>query len=113
MDKTKQNELVRWLKQQSAPARRWLRLSMILGVVSGLLIIAQAWLLAILLQAFIMDGLSRDTHTTTFLILISIFILRAVVMAIRERVGYRCGMAVRQQIRKIVLDRLEALGPVW
>ncbi len=34
-------------------------------------------------------------------------------MAIRERVGYRCGMAVRQQIRKIVLDRLEALGPVW
>ena len=43
MDKTKQNELVRWLKQQSAPARRWLRLSMILGVVSGLLIIAQAW----------------------------------------------------------------------
>ncbi len=113
MDKTKQNELVRWLKQQSAPARRWLRLSMILGVVSGLLIIAQAWLLAILLQAFIMDGLSRDTHTTTFLILISIFILRAIVMAIRERVGYRCGMAVRQQIRKIVLDRLEALGPVW
>ncbi|WP_220683198.1 hypothetical protein, partial [Pseudomonas aeruginosa] len=59
MDKTKQNELVRWLKQQSAPARRWLRLSMILGVVSGLLIIAQAWLLAILLQAFIMDSRSH------------------------------------------------------
>lgn len=113
MDKTKQSELVRWLKQQSAPARRWLRLSMILGVVSGLLIIAQAWLLAVLLQAFIMDSLSRDTHIPTFLTLIGIFILRAVVMAIRERVGYRCGMAVRQQIRKIVLDRLEELGPVW
>lgn len=113
MDKTKQNELVRWLKQQSAPARRWLRLSMILGVVSGLLIIAQAWLLAILLQAFIMDSLSRDTHIPTFLTLIAIFLLRAIVMAIRERVGYRCGMAVRQQIRKVVLDRLEDLGPVW
>ena len=30
----------------SAPARRWLRLSMILGVVSGLLIIAQAWFIS-------------------------------------------------------------------
>lgn len=113
MDKTKQNELVRWLKQQSAPARRWLRLSLYLGVISGLLIIAQAWILATLLQAFIMDNLNRDTQITAFLILIGVFILRAIVMAIRERVGYRCGMAVRQQIRHVVLNKLETLGPVW
>lgn len=32
---------------------------------------------------------------------------------LRERVGFICGMRVRQQIRKVVLDRLEQLGPSW
>ncbi|ERT12924.1 hypothetical protein O185_11595 [Photorhabdus temperata J3] len=61
MDKTRQYELVRWLKQQSAPARRWLRLSMLFGLISGLLIITQAWLLASILQALIMDNIPRGT----------------------------------------------------
>ncbi|MDC9588968.1 cysteine/glutathione ABC transporter permease/ATP-binding protein CydD [Xenorhabdus sp. XENO-10] len=113
MDKARQSELVRWLKQQTAPARRWLRLSMLLGLISGLLIISQAWLLATILQALIMDNVPRENLINQFLMLAATFILRAIVNAVRERVGFICGKVVRQQIRNMVLDKLEQLGPVW
>ncbi|CDH19605.1 cysteine transport (export) protein (ABC superfamily, membrane (N-terminal), atp_bind (C-terminal)) [Xenorhabdus bovienii str. kraussei Quebec] len=113
MDKTRQSELVRWLRQQSAPARRWLRLSMLLGLISGLLIISQAWLLASILQALIMDNIPRENLIVQFLMLIAAFTLRAIVSATRERIGFICGKVVRQQIRSMVLDKLAQLGPVW
>lgn len=113
MDKSRQTELVRWLKQHSAPAKRWLRISMLLGIVSGLLIIAQAWFLAVILQALMMDHIPREQLLTDFALLISVFILRGVVHYLRERAGYRCGQVVRQQVRGMVLDKLQELGPVW
>ncbi|MFL4556199.1 heme ABC transporter permease/ATP-binding protein CydD [Yersinia kristensenii] len=113
MNKTRQYELIRWLKKQSAPAQRWLRLSMLLGLLSGLLIITQAWLLATLLQALIIDKVPRTELITDFGLLAGTFAVRAVISWVRERVGFICGMKVRQQIRKIVLDRLEQLGPAW
>ncbi|CDL83074.1 heme ABC transporter permease/ATP-binding protein CydD [Xenorhabdus szentirmaii] len=113
MDKTRQSELVRWLRQQSAPARRWLRLSMLLGLISGLLIISQAWLLASILQSLIMDNVPRENLINQFLMLAAAFTMRAVINAIRERVGFICGQVVRQKIRNMVLDKLEQLGPVW
>ncbi len=113
MDKTRQNELLRWLKQHSAPAKRWLRVSMLLGILSGLLIIAQAWFLAVILQALIMDGVPREQLIMPFIWLLCVFVLRAAVTIIRERVGFRCGQVVRQQVRKMVLNKLEVLGPVW
>ena len=41
MKKTRQQQLTRWLKTQSTLAQRWLRLSMLLGLISGMLIVAQ------------------------------------------------------------------------
>jgi ATP-binding cassette subfamily C protein CydD len=43
MNKTRQQELTRWLKEQSIISRRWLMISRALGVISGLLIVGQAW----------------------------------------------------------------------
>ncbi|MEY1389580.1 cysteine/glutathione ABC transporter permease/ATP-binding protein CydD [Providencia stuartii] len=113
MDKTRQTELVRWLKQHSTSAKRWLRISMLLGVVSGLLIIAQAWFLAVILQALIMEHTPREQLLTPFILLLAVFVLRALLMVIRERVGFRCGQVVRQEVRNMVLNKLQALGPVW
>lgn len=113
MKQTRQQELTRWLKQQSGLARRWLRLSLLLGLVSGVLIVAQAWLLASLLHALIIDHAPRQTLVAPFLLLAAIFILRALNHLLREQVGFRCGQAVRQHIRRLVLDRLQQLGPAW
>ncbi|MEQ9886361.1 heme ABC transporter permease/ATP-binding protein CydD [Pectobacterium zantedeschiae] len=113
MKKTRQQELTAWLKQQSKLAQRWLRLSLLLGFLSGALIVAQAWLLATLLHALIIDHAPRESLISPFLFLIATFILRALNSLVRERVGFLCGQAVRQQIRKLVLDRLQQLGPAW
>ena len=69
MDKNKQRELTRWLKQQSKLARRWQSLTMLLGVVSGLLIALQAWLLAVLLNDLIILQQPRDSLSRYFLML--------------------------------------------
>ncbi|KHN52028.1 heme ABC transporter permease/ATP-binding protein CydD [Pectobacterium fontis] len=113
MKKTRQQELTAWLKQQSKLAQRWLRLSLLLGSLSGALIVAQAWLLATLLHALIIEHSPRESLLSPFLLLIATFILRALNSVLRERVGFLCGQTVRQQIRKQVLDRLQQLGPAW
>uniref|UniRef100_A0A3B0LYT8 ATP-binding/permease protein CydD n=1 Tax=Arsenophonus endosymbiont of Trialeurodes vaporariorum TaxID=235567 RepID=A0A3B0LYT8_9GAMM len=113
MDKQKQTELVKWLKQQSAPAKHWLRLSMLLGIISGLLIITQAWLLATILQALIIDNVQREQLLVQFSLLICVFIVKAIINFIRESVGFVCGKIVRQQIRSMVLNKLNQLGPIW
>ncbi|WP_192456798.1 heme ABC transporter permease/ATP-binding protein CydD [Musicola keenii] len=113
MKDTRQRELLRWLKQQSKLAHRWLRLSLLLGVISGLLIVAQAWLMASLLHALMIEHTLRPALTPLFLWLAAAFMLRAAVSWMRERVGFRCGLAVRRQVRRQVLDRLQQLGPAW
>ena len=60
MNKTRQQELIRWLKQQSSRAKGWIRLSMMLGLLSGLLILAQAWLMAGLLHSLIIQHTPRE-----------------------------------------------------
>jgi len=113
MNKTRQQELIRWLKQQSTRAKGWVRLSMMLGLLSGLLILAQAWLMAGLLHSLIIQHTPREALLQSFLLLALTFIVRAVVTWLREQVGFICGKVIRQEMRKQVLDRLTTLGPAW
>ncbi|MGL4860361.1 MAG: ABC transporter transmembrane domain-containing protein, partial [Enterobacteriaceae bacterium] len=113
MDKTKQRELLSWLKQQSAPIRRYLRLLMLLGIVSALLIALQAWLMATLLQGVIIEQVPRDKMSSLFIWLILTVLAKAIIVWVREQLGFRCGMQVRQVIRRQLLERLQQSGPAW
>lgn len=113
MNKNRQQILVRWLRSQSKRAKRWLHLSMLLGLISALIIVAQAWALAALLQALIVDHTPRSSLTVGFVALAALFALRAAVNYGRERVGFIAGSLLRRQIRAQVLDRIERLGPAW
>ncbi|MBM7342373.1 heme ABC transporter permease/ATP-binding protein CydD [Pantoea coffeiphila] len=113
MNKTRQQQLTRWLKSQSVHGHRWLRLSSLLGTLSALLILAQAWFLASLLQALIIDHLPRETQRVDFILLLACFAARALLAWLREKAGFRAGQAIRLALRKRVLDRLTELGPAW
>ena len=113
MNKTRQKELTRWLKQQSVISQRWLNISRLLGFVSGLLIVAQAWLMARILDHMIMANIPREALLLPFIVLVLIFILRAWVVWLRERVGFLAGQHIRFEIRRQVLDRLQQAGPAW
>ena len=86
---------------------------MMLGLLSGLLILAQAWLMAGLLHNLIIQHTPREDLLQSFLLMALTFVLRAVVSWLREQVGFICGRVIRQEMRKLVLDRLEKLGPAW
>lgn len=113
MDKSRQQHLTRWLRQQRHFGGRWLRLNTLLGTVSALLIIAQAGLLASLLQTLIIGQQPRETVTASLLLLLLCFVLRALINYACERTGYRAGQAIRQALRQQVLDQLAGLGPAW
>ncbi|ADU68635.1 cysteine/glutathione ABC transporter permease/ATP-binding protein CydD [Pantoea sp. At-9b] len=113
MNKSRQQELIRWLRQQRHHGARSLRLVSLLGFASALVIIAQAWLLASLLQALIITHQPRAELLTPFSLLLLCFVLRAVLNYGREMAGQRAGMAIRRALRQQVLDRLNTLGPAW
>jgi len=113
MDKSRQQHLTRWLRQQRRFAGRWLRLNTLLGTAGALLIIAQSALLASLLQALIIDRQPHETLTFSIMLLLLCFVLRALINYARELIGFRAGQAIRQALRQQVLDRLAELGPAW
>lgn len=113
MNKTRQQELTRWLKEKSIISRRWLIISRLLGVVSGLLIVAQAWFLARILHRMIMENIPATALLLPFTLLALVLILRAWVVWLRERVGFHAGQHIRYEIRRQVLDRLQQAGPAW
>lgn len=113
MEKKRQQQLTRWLRQQRACARPWTTLSTLLGLFSALLIIAQAWLLATLMHALISEQQPRAQWLTSMLLLLLCFAGRALFSWLREQVGYRAGEQIRRTLRKQVLDRLQQRGPAW
>ncbi|MDF7647962.1 cysteine/glutathione ABC transporter permease/ATP-binding protein CydD [Erwiniaceae bacterium L1_54_3] len=113
MEKSRQQHILRWLRQQRKHGARGLRAASLLGFAGALVIIAQAWLLASLLQNLIVAQQPRGALLYEFILLLFCFILRAGLNYAREMAGYRAGVAIRRALRQQVLDRLNALGPAW
>ena len=113
MEKSRQQHLLRWLRQQRLHGARSLRAASFFGFAGALVIIAQAWLLASLLQNLIVAQQPRGALLTDFILLLLCFALRAGLHYAREMAGYRAGVAIRRALREQVLDKLNDLGPAW
>ncbi|MYM60470.1 cysteine/glutathione ABC transporter permease/ATP-binding protein CydD [Vibrio sp. OCN044] len=113
MDKNKQRSLNKWLKQQSKLAKRWLMTAVGLGILSSLFLLAQAALLATILQQLIIDQVPKQQLIPLFFALCGVIGIRALCSWGRELAGYRCGEQVRLYIRQLILDKLRELGPAY
>ncbi|MCG7488984.1 cysteine/glutathione ABC transporter permease/ATP-binding protein CydD [Vibrio sp. Of14-4] len=113
MDKNKQRSLNKWLKQQSKLAKRWLMTAVGLGILSSLFLLAQAALLATILQQLIIDQVPKQQLIPLFFALCGAVGIRALCSWGRELAGYRCGEQVRLYIRQLILDKLRELGPAY
>lgn len=111
MDKFRQQQLLSWLKKQRICGNFWFRLSLLIGMVGALLILYQAWLLATLLQGLIADHLSRDALLPQFILLFSCFMLRGILLWLREQAGFASGRVIREKLRRDILDKLTKAGP--
>ncbi|MCF3096618.1 cysteine/glutathione ABC transporter permease/ATP-binding protein CydD [Aeromonas australiensis] len=113
MDKKTQKRLYGWLRKQSSHGRRWITISIAFGLGQGMLMVAQAWLLATLLHGFIIEGSIPEQSITLFITLLLVTLGKAALAYGREVASFKAGSAVRQTIRQLVLTRLSRLGPAY
>ena len=112
-DHTQQKMLLKWLKQQVRVDSQGVRFSILLGLVNGVLIVLQAWLLATLLHSLIIDKAEFRSLLPYFCALIIIILLKATANYFREQINFAIGIHIKHAIRKQVFDHLEHLGPAF
>jgi ATP-binding cassette subfamily C protein CydD len=82
-----------------------------LGFGSGVLLIAQAALIAHLLQAVFIDALPRSELTRPFVLFAMVVAGRAAMAWAREIAGFQAGARVRTDVRRSLLAHMTAGGP--
>ncbi|BDY04350.1 cysteine/glutathione ABC transporter permease/ATP-binding protein CydD [Ferrimonas sp. YFM] len=113
MDKALQRHLTSWLRGAAKPARLWLMLTLGCGLLAGLAIIGQAWILADLLHQLIILEVAKEQLSQQFLMLAALIALKSLALAGRERFSFNIGALVRQNTRSAILDKMDRLGPAY
>jgi ATP-binding cassette subfamily C protein CydD len=112
-DKNKAREKICacWLKEQGKSVRKLIFLSASAGIINGVAVIAQAAVLAFLLQAIIIDQLPWAALIKPLLLLSGIFVLRSLCIYGHQILGFEAGAQVRVSVRRQLLDQFLMLGP--
>ncbi|MCL1092966.1 heme ABC transporter permease/ATP-binding protein CydD [Shewanella kaireitica] len=113
MDKSVEKKLTHWLKLQKSACGYYLNLSILFGVLTGISLMCQAWLIATILQGIIIDELPKSAFTDHFWLLLLLTIFRGVLAFARERSSFKAGARLRVHMRAAVMDKLAALGPAF
>lgn len=127
MDKSLEKSLLVWLKAQKKACGLFLKLLLWLGMISAVAMVAQAYIIATILDGVIIgqvipltdnaqtisSSVNIDTYTPHFIALIALMLLRALLAYGRERASFEAGKRLRGHIRAAVMDKLTKLGPAF
>ena len=111
MDKLRQKYLQKWLRAQQQPVKKLMRTNIALATLSSLILVAQTYFLATLLDKLIMQHVDRAELVPYFIALIITFALRAVILWLREKIGFKAGRLLRNHMRQKILDKIHQVGP--
>ncbi len=111
MEKTRQRYLQKWLTEQKAPVKKWLSINVLLASLSSLILVGQTYCFAMILQALIIKHQDRQQLGAYFIGIVLGFVIRAIILYWRERIGFRCGREVRNHIRQQIFNKIAAVGP--
>jgi ATP-binding cassette, subfamily C, bacterial CydD len=100
-----------WLKSHRPLAGNALKRTIGLGVGQGLLAIAQAWLLALILNAVIFEKAGLTDIAPLMGLLLGLFMLRALTVWLGERAAFQAAALVRTGLRDRIYRQLQRLGP--
>lgn len=106
-------EQSRWLSAQARIPRVPLTLAVGAPLVSGMLLLVQAWLLARVLDAAIVGQAPRSELLGDISIIVVLILVRAGLAWVSERAGARAAEMIKQGIRLALFDRLVDRGPMW
>ncbi len=95
-----------WLGEFSAQARAALRWPMAAPVLAGVLLIGQAWLLASVVQAVVVDRLAWTSQWPSIVAVLFLLLLRAGLLASGERRAQQVSEQIKQSLRADLFSRL-------
>lgn len=110
MQKERQKYLLRWLKERQTHTSKLIKLNVIFASISALALIGQTYALAKILTTLILEQVSPQSLGVEFLVLLSGFIIRAILIYAREQVGFQCGKLIRHHLRLEILNKINELG---
>jgi ATP-binding cassette, subfamily C, bacterial CydCD len=93
--------------------RGFLAASVVIGTVSAVLLVGQAFLIADAVTAAFQDGAGLGEVQSTLVALVAITVARAVLAWASEAVGHRSAAAATSQLRMQVVERALRLGPAF
>lgn len=102
-----------WLNDEARALRAPLAGAIAGGGANGGLLIAQALVLAHLIDRTIFGHEPVAAQLTLFALLLGIFCLRAIVVYAGNRAADRAGLAVKERSRRRLVEHIHALGPAW
>jgi len=91
--------------------RTYLIISVAVGGVAAFLVIAQAWLIAMVVAKAFLDHRSAASLRTPLLALLAVVAARAVLAWASERAAFRASASVKSDLRRSAATRIGALGP--
>lgn len=100
-----------WLRGRASRVRLPLAAAIALGALGGLLLIAQAWLLARILNAVIIKEQGLDAVWPLLWQLLIVFVGRAIIATLSDITAFEAVARVKRDIRRELCAHLEALGP--
>ncbi|MFC3230230.1 thiol reductant ABC exporter subunit CydD [Marinibaculum pumilum] len=102
----------RWLRDLARPVRGRVVATVLCGAAGGLAVIAQALLIAHLVAAVAVDGAGPAALWQPMLLLVLVFLWRALCGWGSERLGIRTALAVKARLRREIRAHMAGLGPV-
>lgn len=112
MDKQRQKQLQKWLRTQQKTIKKWMYLNILLGTASTVLLVIQMWLLATMLHQMIVEHQSPEHFFSLLGALLACFAGRALLLWLRERVGFQAGKTLRIHLREQLIEKLSLVGPM-
>ncbi len=104
-------DVKRWLKDQAKPIQHRLHRVVLASVLAGALFVAQAYLIAQVLNALVVsEGLPADLHWALFMLPPLVF-LRSGVLWLGEQWAIAAATELKADLRQQAIDKLMRLGP--
>lgn len=106
-------EQSRWLMSRTRLAGRAIGLAAAAPLLSGALLVAQAWFLAHVLHEAIVAQAPRAELLKPIAFIALLILLRACLGWVGERAGASAAESIKRQVREALFARLLARGPQW
>lgn len=106
-------EILAALKGWKTHSGFWLKAAVAIGLTSGLLLIAQAWLLANVVNAVVFAEAALADVMPSLWGLLALFLLRAGLAWASEQAAFHAAVQVKLAIRTQLYQKVQQLGPAW